>query len=115
MMIERRFKTSILYDVAGDYFVLDGNAVMRLTPKAAMRVCDMSTEYGKIVSIIEGGFFHNPKFEARRDCVWWRPSIFNEDAVKAAKSAREFIKEKSEEHNAFIVSMQLITASPLSR
>ncbi|MDF2077559.1 hypothetical protein P2Q70_23480 [Pseudomonas mendocina] len=43
---------------------------MRLSPEAAIGVCERAASEGVVVSRIEGGIWLNPGFESRLDCIW---------------------------------------------
>lgn len=103
------FDRSALYEDSNDFYSLDGNNVMKLTPEAAIGVCCHCIEIDYIVSRIEGGIWHNPGFEMRLDCIWERNKKWNESPQLAKNEAIKFIEEELSEHNAFIVSLQKIS------
>lgn len=90
------------------FFSLNGNAVMKLEVDAAIQLCDLALDFDCMIARVEGGIWHNPGFESRLDCIWDRSHILDEQPEKANKSAKEFIKEESSEHNAFIITTQKI-------
>lgn len=107
-MMKSNVKRNNLYENREDFYKLNGNAIMKLTPRAAKNVCQQSLSQGYIVSRIEGGIWHNPGFEMRLDCIWDRPVEFDLLPEKALIDAIEFLDYELEEHNAFIVSLQKI-------
>ncbi len=100
-----------LYDAGVDFFELDGNIVMILTPDAAIEVCGMCADRDELVFRIEGGIWHDPGFEARIDCIWdgADPPVDRAEASRNNSEAAVFIQEQSELHTAFVVSTTPIT------
>ncbi|SES64376.1 hypothetical protein [Thalassotalea agarivorans] len=103
-MLDRNF----LYSDATEFFTNQGNNIMKLTPAAAIEVCRRSTDLNYIVSRVEGGIWHNPGFEMRLDCIWDRGIVCNGKQLSACEEAIRFIENESEEHSAFIISLQQI-------
>lgn len=103
-----------VYTSAEDFFALDGNIVMMLSSSAAIQVCAMSAGRNLVVFRLEGGFWHNPGFEARRDCIWdgTSPPLSMEAAEENNKAAAAYIRKKSPEHDVFVVSTSPITGHP---
>jgi hypothetical protein len=106
-----------LYEAAEDFYELEGNIVMILTPSAAAEVCLMAAEQDLVVFRVEGGFWHAPGFEARLDCIWdgADPPISVEDAAANNRAAAEYIRVKSDIHNAFVVSAAPLSGYPHKR
>jgi hypothetical protein len=100
-----------LYQSAEDFFALDGNAVMRLSPSAAAATCEQATHHGLLVLRIEGGVWVSPNFRARGDCIWdgVDPPVSEQEAAANNSAAALFIREQAAAHSAFI-----LTASPLA-
>lgn len=100
-----------LYSSHADFFALGGSVVMRLSPDAARDVCLQAAEHGLVVARIEGGFWLNPGFESRLDCIWdgADPPLSRADAHLNNLEAAAFIDEKAHNHSAFI-----LTAPPIS-
>ncbi|MDR0244132.1 MAG: colicin immunity protein [Burkholderia sp.] len=84
---------------------------MKLSPEAAIAVCEQAARRGRLVARIEGGIWHNSQFEARIDCIW--DGVDPPVDVKAAHEnnllAIEFIREEIPQHGAFIISALPIT------
>jgi hypothetical protein len=101
---------SRLYASPEDFFEQHGSVVMKLTPAAAIGVCEEAASRNLVVARIEGGIWHNPGFEARLDCIWdgADPPIDRRGAEANNARAAEFIKSQSAAHGAFI-----LTAPPL--
>jgi hypothetical protein len=101
---------TMLYDSPGDFFEPSGNAIMKLTPSAAAGVCLEATAHQLVVLGVEGGIYDETGFEARLDCIWDGLNTPHDQASAHENNLRavEFIREKSDIHNAFI-----ITISPL--
>lgn len=100
-----------LYDDSLDFFRLSGNAVMKLTSKASQEVCIAATSHHLTIVRIEGGFHGNKGFESRRDCIWdgLDTPISQKNAQENNIRAENFIREHSNIHNAFVV-----TVAPIS-
>lgn len=94
-----------------EFFALHGSVVMKLSPEAAIAVCEQAAHRGLLVARIEGGIWHNPKFEARIDCIWdgADPPLDAEAAHVNNLSAIEFIRSELPEHSAFIITAPPIT------
>jgi len=99
------------YADAEDFFSLHGNIVMKLTPEAAIEVCERAAKRGLLVSRIEGGIWRNPGFEARIDCIWdgAEPPLDAKAAHANNLTAIEFIRSELPEHDTFIITMLPIT------
>jgi hypothetical protein len=95
-----------LYSDVSEFFSKQGNNVMKLTPDAAIDVCEKSVESNYIVSRVEGGIWHNPGFEMRLDCMWDRDEALDGKSQLASEDAISFIGEELVDHSAFIVSLQ---------
>ena len=100
-----------LYDSPDDFFSLMGSVSMRLSPKAAVAVCERAAPQGLIVARIEGGIWLDPGFESRLDCIWdgADPPLSQSEAHANNLKAAEFIQEQAVVHSAFI-----LTAPPIS-
>lgn len=96
-----------LYFDTSKYFELDGSGIMKLTPDAAVGVCEECTTRGVTVSVIEGGLWHNPGFEARLDCIW--QGLYKEPdrqrVVVNNLKAIEFINDNKVVHDVFVVTI----------
>lgn len=95
-----------LYERAKDFFGVNGSAVMKLSPSAAVDVCLAAARNGLVVARVEGGIWHDPGFEARGDCIWdgANPPLDEAAAERNNLEAAEFIREESAEHTAFVVT-----------
>jgi hypothetical protein len=67
-----------------------------------------------VVARIEGGFWLNPGFESRLDCIWEGadPPIGVAAADANNRKAAEFIREMSDEHDVFIIQAPPIAGWP---
>ncbi|OWJ64173.1 colicin immunity protein [Inquilinus limosus] len=101
---------SILYDRAQDFFDLEGNYVMTLTPQAALDVCQSLIEKNLVALMIEGGIWRNPGLEPRLDCIWnARPkNLSTSEGINITnKQAYKFIKEEHRlGHDVFILTVE---------
>lgn len=98
------------YESADEFFLLDGTVVMKMTPGAAISVCEQARSHGFFISRIEGGIWHNPGFEARLDCIWDGVDCFIDEvsAGENNKSAAMFIAGEALVHDVFIVTVARI-------
>ena|SRR5580692_8878362 len=94
------------YTDAGDFFLLQGSFVMKVSTEAAIAVCVEAAAHGFVVSRIEGGIWHNPGFEARIDCIWDGavPPLDTSTAHANNLVAVDFIRSESAEHDTFIIT-----------
>lgn len=99
-----------LYSSKNDFFRLSGNAIMRLTGTAAEDVCNSAAAEGMLILRVEGGFHDTTGFEARLDCIWnGKNHACNLlDACKNNSEAAKFVKCNSDNHNAFIITVDRI-------
>ena len=103
-----------LYTNERDFYELDGSVVMKLSPQAALNVCRSAASHGLVVARIEGGFWHNPGFEARYDCIWdgADPPLSVQAAIVNNNAAVKFVESESQMHDAFIITAPPITGWP---
>jgi hypothetical protein len=99
------------YESAEDFFRLGGSVVMKLSPTAAIEVCNKAADRGFLVARIEGGIWSAPQFEARLDCIWdgADPPIDKDGARRNNEIAAQFIKDEMGRHNAFVLTTPPIT------
>lgn len=95
-----------------------GSALNKLSPAAALMVCQHAADRGLSVTRIEGGFRLGETFEARLDCIW--DGFFPVEGEALARRnndiAASFIVEKQVSHNAFILTVAVFgTSEDLSR
>lgn len=100
-----------LYENFTDYFETSGFTTMKLARNAAVALCVSAAERGIIIVMVEGGIFRKPTFEARLDAIWAGadPPIEQEAADKNNLAAAEFIRSRSNDYNAFIVTSAPVT------
>lgn len=96
---------SKIHDDSNEFFNNNGSAKMYLTCAAAMQVCQHATVLGRVVGRIEGGIWNDNEFEARLDCIWDVPDNYDNDCRKSNELARQFVKTRSANHNAFVISL----------
>jgi hypothetical protein len=94
------------YTSANDFFDLNGNIVMWLTREAAIEVCLVAIERDLLVMKIEGGFWLNPYFEARVDCIWdgYNPPNSRQRTIENNFDAAQFIRDEPPEHDLFVIT-----------
>lgn len=95
-----------LYSSAKDFFILKGSIVMKLTPDAALDVCECAAVSGLVIARVEGGIWHFPGFEARLDCIWdgISPPVNFDVAERNNTVAADFIRTERAVHDAFIIT-----------
>ena len=100
-----------LFDKATDFLDGGGNAVMKLSRKAAIDACLNAAPRGLVVVKIEGGIWRNGTFEARLDAIWdgADPPIEKENAGRNNLNAAEFIRCQDDTYNAFILTAACVT------
>lgn len=91
---------------ADSYFLENGTARMILSPSAAEGVCTSALAKGQLVTVVEGGIWRDPQFEARLDCIWWGslPPLSWSEAKENNELAKKFITSETPMHSAFIVT-----------
>ncbi|TZF83511.1 colicin immunity protein [Lysobacter lacus] len=97
---------SRLYESPQDFFALNGNAVMRLSPAAAASACEQAASRGIVVARVEGGIWSAPNFEARGDCIWdgLDQPVSQPQAAANNLAAAQFIHAHANSHSAFILT-----------
>jgi hypothetical protein len=96
----------IVYSDINLFFELNGNNLMRLTPDAAIELCNALREKDVVVVCVEGGIWNDGKFQARLDTIWTgkKPPMNPVDLAINNEKAIASILEDREQCNAFIVS-----------
>ena len=109
MTVDRRQR----YDDPDEFFRWNGSVWMFLTREAAVEVCRRAFAKGLAVACIEGGIWHNPKFEPRGNCIWdglHRPM----DSARAEGNnaeAASFIERAAPVHDTFLITTWAYAAS----
>lgn len=87
---------------------------MKLSPTAALSVCNEATARGLVVARVEGGMWHSPGFEARLDCIWdgTDPPIEIEEANTNNRRAADFVRNESDVHSVFVITAPPIAGWP---
>jgi hypothetical protein len=95
-----------LYDRVEDFFDLNGNAGMKLTREAAIRLCLATAAKELVVVKLEGGIWRSGQFEARLDAIWdgLDPPLDQETTEENNLNAANFIRSAIGSVNAFIVT-----------
>lgn len=102
------------YEKPEAYFALEGNAIMKLSPAAAIEVCNLALINGFVAVRIEGGLCSmeggRVMFEPRVNCIWdaYDPSVKTSETIKNTNAdAAQFVREESLSgvHNCFIITM----------
>lgn len=103
-----------LYTSEQDFYELDGSVVMKLSPQAALDVCRSAASHGLVVARVEGGFWQDPGFEARYDCIWdgADPPLGIQAAIANNNAAAAFVESKGQTHSAFILTTPPTTGWP---
>ncbi|MDF1585606.1 colicin immunity protein [Marinimicrococcus flavescens] len=99
-----------LYESGDDFFNLEGNWLMLMTPDAAVDACMKAVDRGIVVVRVEGGIWHSDTgpFEMRYDCIWDGddPPMNSENALENNVRAADFIRSMN--YNAFILGVASI-------
>lgn len=102
---------TMIYTESNDFFRLDGNATMILSRNAATGACLGAANQALLIVRIEGGIWHDGKFEARLDAIWdgLDPPVARDEAHKNNLRAVEFIKSMETSYNAFVLTSASIS------
>lgn len=109
-MEKKLFDHGVLYNKGDDFFKLDGNASMKLSPKAAIEVCQEATKRNLWILGIDGGHWLNPGFRPDGETSWTynKPDDYQSKIYNNSKLAIENIKDDSAAgYNAFIVTLSI--------
>lgn len=97
------------YEYSKYFFDRDGNCIMKFSASAAIDICRECIKKSIYIWRIEGGIWHNPGFEARVDCIWdssYHPNLkVNINVEENNTLAEEFIREESDIHDTFIITI----------
>ena len=107
-MEKKLFNHGILYNNGADFFKLKGNASMKLSPKAAVEVCQEATKQKLWVLGVDGGHWFNPGFRPDGEASWFgKTKLFKENKLAENNQlAIDSIKEDSADgYTAFIVTI----------
>lgn len=107
-MGNKLFDHGVLYDHGEDFFKLKGNASMKLSPKAAIEVCQEAEKRKIWVSGIDGGHWMNPGFRIDGSTSWTynKPDDYQSKLLENCKLAIENIKsDEAEGYTAFLVTV----------
>ena len=58
------------FEERDEFFEQNGSVWMKLTKEAAIAVVEQCEAENRAVSIVEGGIWQDPGFEARLDAIW---------------------------------------------
>jgi len=96
-----------LYDDPEEFFAPAGNAVIKLTPSAAISICKEAGLRRLVVLGVEGGNLREGKFAPDGACLWDGSENASEiDTVaRNNEEAALFVEENQKEHNAFILTV----------
>ncbi|WP_229921288.1 colicin transporter [Rahnella victoriana] len=98
----------VLYVHGEDFFKLNGNASMKLSPKAAIEVCHEAAKKNLWVLGIDGGHWMNPGFQIDGAASWTynKPDDYQSKLSENIKLAIENIKsDETEGYTAFLVTL----------
>src|SRR5664279_1956617 len=100
-----------IFNSATEFFNLGCNCAMKLSPFAAIGVCERAAEKGFVIARVEGGLWHSQGFEARLDCIWdgTDPPLDPGEAHQNNLSAANFIRKESVAHHAFVLTVSPVT------
>lgn len=107
-MAEALFRQDILFEDGAKFFELDGDARMKLSPKAATEVCEEATRRGIFIGAIEGGHWLNPGFKPDMNTNWDSLKYYQADANLKTNNDRAIENindDASEGYTAFIITL----------
>lgn len=107
-MKTKLFNYDILYEKGEDFFLLRGNCYMRLTPNAAIEVCQEAIKQNLWILGVDAGHWFNPGFRPDGWMSWDRKKeLFNQGKlIENNQLAIENIKEdEAAGYTAFIVTI----------
>lgn len=107
-MEKKLFDHGVLYDNGDAFFKLKGNASMKLSPKAAIEVCQEAIKRKVWIIGIDGGHWLNPGFRIDGSTSWTynKPNDYQLKLSENNKLAIENIKEDAAEgYTAFLVTI----------
>ncbi len=95
-----------VYESADLFFANGASSVMKLSPDAAIKVCEEATHRDLLIGKIEGGISHSHGFEARLDCIWdgQIPPLDSASLQINNQEAADFINLEREQHDAFVIT-----------
>jgi hypothetical protein len=96
-----------VYESANFFFANGASSVMKLSPDAAIKVCEEATHHDLLIGKIEGGISHPIYgFEARLDCIWdgTMPPLDSASLQINNQEAADFINLEREQHDAFVIT-----------
>lgn len=107
-MDKKLFDHGVLYDNGDAFFELKGNASMKLSPKAAIGVCQEAAKRKLWISGIDGGHWMNPGFRIDSSASWTynKPDDYQSKLSENNQLAIENIKsDEAEGYTAFLVTV----------
>lgn len=108
MMNQNNFERGQLYENGEDFFLLNGNSAMKLSPKAAAEVCKEATKRELFVGRIEAGYWRNPGFQPDSSTTWDSKTELESmgDFKQNNDLALENISDDAEEgYTAFLITI----------
>ncbi len=108
-MDKKLFDHSTLYVKGDDFFKLKGNASMKLSPKAAIEVCQEATKRKVYILGVDGGHWFSPGFRPDGSASWsGKTTLINQGKLLENNNlAIENIKEdEAAGYTAFIVTIK---------
>jgi len=95
-----------VYKSADQFFANGASCVMKLSPDAAIEVCEEACHHDLLIGKIEGGISHSQGVEARLDCTWdgKMPPLDSASLRINNQEAADFINLEREPHDAFVIT-----------
>lgn len=109
-MTNKLFEHTVLYDSGDAFFELKGNASMKLSPKAAIEVCNEAAKKGLWILGIDSGHWLNPGFRIDSSASWTydMPEEYKSKIPENNRLAIENIKDDIENgYTAFIITLKM--------
>ncbi|WP_338556854.1 colicin transporter [Erwinia sp. E_sp_B04_7] len=107
-MTEAGFNRSIAYGSSEEFFKLNGNSAMKLTPLAAKAVCIKAAQYGYYVARVEAGHWIGQGFRPDMSATWdakaqlIKDKNFHENDKLAVSNV---VQDQHEGYEAFMITL----------
>ncbi|EPF2596718.1 colicin transporter [Proteus mirabilis] len=98
------------FDNGKAFFELGGNAIMKLSPKAAIEVCQEATKRNLWILGVDGGHWLNPGFRPDGSASWsGKTKLFNENKLSENNqlAIENIWDDEAAGYTAFIVTLKM--------
>ncbi|MEK8099243.1 colicin transporter [Morganella morganii] len=108
--MEKKLNPRGFFDNGKAFFELGGNAIMKLSPKAAIEVCQEAAKRNLWILGVDGGHWLNPGFRPDGTTSWTynNPDDYQSKLAENNKLAIENIRDdEAAGYTAFIVTLKM--------